>query len=118
MSRLKRDTKIYPFPFIRARPPFLLTIQSQLNEAATEAERYLYVAQSYIVYEQILHETVTKQIAMAFNSLCEAVSDGRSDGVRGVDQVFLPQELSDGIDKMWGSVGGLSFEPLERAVDR
>ncbi|CAM9752876.1 unnamed protein product [Ectocarpus fasciculatus] len=90
----------------------------QLNEAATEAELYLYVAQSYIVYEQILHETVTKQSAMVFNSLYEAVSDGRSDGVRGVDQVFLPQELSDGIDKMWGSVGGLSFEPLERAVDR
>ncbi|CAM9151229.1 unnamed protein product [Ectocarpus sp. 8 AP-2014] len=89
----------------------------QLNEAVTEVELYQYVAQSYRAYEQILHETVTKQNATACETSCEAAPDGRSDGVRGADHVLLPQEVSEAIGTVFESVSGLSFEPLEEAVD-
>ncbi|CAM9113851.1 unnamed protein product [Ectocarpus sp. 8 AP-2014] len=89
----------------------------QLNEAVTEVELYQYVAQSYRAYEQILHETVTKQNATACETSREAAPDGRSDGVREADRVLLPQEVSEAIGTVFESVSGLSFEPLEEAVD-
>ncbi|CAM9689325.1 unnamed protein product [Ectocarpus sp. 6 AP-2014] len=89
----------------------------QLNEAVTEVELHQYVAQSYRAYEQILHETVTKQNATACETSCEAAPDGRSDGVCGADHVHLPQEVWEAIGTVFESVSGLSFEPLEEAVD-
>ncbi|CBN75397.1 hypothetical protein Esi_0093_0008 [Ectocarpus siliculosus] len=77
----------------------------QLNEALTEVELYQYVAQSYRAYEQILHETVTKQSATACETSCEAAPDGRSDGVRGADHVLLPQEVSEAIGTVFESLG-------------
>ncbi|CAM9689652.1 unnamed protein product, partial [Ectocarpus sp. 6 AP-2014] len=40
-------------------------ITPQLNEAATEAEIYQYVAQSLRAFEQVVHETAIKQSVMA-----------------------------------------------------
>ncbi|CAN0365433.1 unnamed protein product, partial [Ectocarpus sp. 13 AM-2016] len=77
-----------------------------------------YVAQAYRAYEQILHETVTKQNATTCETLCEAASDGASDGALGAHHVLLPQEVSEAIGTVLESVSGLSFEPLEEAVDR
>ncbi|CAM9529251.1 unnamed protein product, partial [Ectocarpus sp. 12 AP-2014] len=94
------------------------TTPPQLNEAVTEAELYQYVAQAYRAYEQILHETVTKQNATTCETLCEAASDGTSDGARGAHHVLLPQEVSEAIGTVLESVSGLSFEPLEEAIDR
>lgn len=104
--------------FFHARSPFLLTLQSQLNEAATEVEMYLYVAQSFRAFEQALHAKTKDQSTMARENLCEAASGATPDSVRRPEKVLRPGEVSDAIGTMVGTVSGIDFEPLQEAVDR
>ncbi|CAM9492008.1 unnamed protein product [Ectocarpus fasciculatus] len=91
----------------------------QLNEAATEVELYIYVAQSFRAYEQAVHAKAIIQSATACDHLCEAASDGRSDtAVLRSDHVLLPREVADAMETVFGSGKYLDFEPLEEAVDR
>ncbi|CAM9578735.1 unnamed protein product, partial [Ectocarpus sp. 4 AP-2014] len=90
----------------------------QLKEAAMEVELYQYVAQSYRAYEQILHQIASNQIATMCENVCDEEFDAESDSVLQSGHVFLPREVSDAIGTCLKSVSGLSFEPLEEAVDR
>ncbi|CAM9169205.1 unnamed protein product [Ectocarpus sp. 8 AP-2014] len=93
-------------------------IPPQLKEAATEVELYQYVAQSCRAYEQVLYQTASNRIATTCENLCDAESDRGSDKVLRSDYVFQPQEVSDAIETCSERVSGVSFEPLEEAVDR
>ncbi|CAM9379091.1 unnamed protein product [Ectocarpus fasciculatus] len=96
----------------------MLTVQSQLNEAATEIELYQYVAQTYKAFENIVHRTASNQIATTCENLCDAESDRGSDAVRRFNHVLLPREVSGAIRTASEELSGLSPEPLQEAADR
>ncbi|CAM9689429.1 unnamed protein product [Ectocarpus sp. 6 AP-2014] len=90
----------------------------QLKEAATEVELYQYVAQSCRAYEQILYQIASNRIVTTCEHVCDEDFDRGSDTVLRSDYVFQPQEVSDAIETCSERVSGVSFEPLEEAVDR
>ncbi|CAN0364964.1 unnamed protein product [Ectocarpus sp. 6 AP-2014] len=90
----------------------------QLKGAITEVELYQYVAQSYRAYEQILHQIASNQIATTRENVCDEEFGRESDSVLQSNHVFQPREVSDAIGTFLKSVSGLSFEPVEEAVDR
>ncbi|CAM9439608.1 unnamed protein product [Ectocarpus sp. 12 AP-2014] len=90
----------------------------QLKEAATEVELYQYVVQSSRAYGQILYQIANNLIATTCENLCDAEFDRGSDSVFRSDHVFQPQEVLDAIETCSERVSGVSFEPLQEAVDR
>ncbi|CAM9510635.1 unnamed protein product [Ectocarpus sp. 12 AP-2014] len=90
----------------------------QLKEAATEVELYQCVVQSSRAYGQILYQIANNLIAATCENLCDAEFDRGSDSVFRSDHVFQPQEVLDAIETCSERVSGVSFEPLQEAVDR